>query len=246
LLGRFSPFARVPTPAEQALIRAGRALHYTPAQNLALIQQSGGSVLLRPSAGLYRNLLTPSFEPSAYAFLGQPNAAQQAANLAGRGSLAQQGLVIIEGADLPPGTLFRPIDRTIVMPRGYQGPGAVVPPGGQLPLPHQSGAATTSGAAAQGATRFRLLRWGGRLFLVVGIAATGYEIAAAPPAERTRTAIGAASGFVGGLAAGAAAGLVCGPGAPLCSVMLGLTFGLVGGVASRAAAESIYDAAASQ
>ena len=250
LLGSYSPFARPPTAAEQALIRAGRAFHFTPGQNMALIQQSGGSVLLRPSTGIYRNLLTPYAEPSAYAFLGQPNAAQAGANLAGRGSLASQALVVIEGADLPPGTLFRPLDRTIVLPRGYQGPGIVVEPGGQMPMPLRGQGATGGTAAVEGTaagqlTRFQVLRWGGRFFIVVGIVATGYEIWTAPPAQRTRTAVGATSGFLGGLAAGAAAGLVCGPGALACSVILGLTFGIVGGLAARATAESIYDVATS-
>jgi len=248
LLGSYSPFARVPTEAEAALIRAGRAFHFTPTQNVTLIQQPGGTVLLRPSTGLYRNLLTPYAEPSAYAFLGQPSAAQQAANLAGRGALGQQALVVIEGADLPPGTLFRPLDRTIVMPRGYQGPGVIVEPGGQMPLPLRApgttgGTAAVEGAAAQQLTRFQVLRWGGRIFIVVGIAATAYEIASAPPEQRARTAVGATSGFLGGLAGGAAAGLLCGPGAPLCSVVFGLTLGIAGALTARAAAEGIYDVA---
>ncbi|PDV97880.1 DUF4157 domain-containing protein [Candidatus Chloroploca asiatica] len=248
LLGQYSPFARPPTAAESAMIRAGRAFHYTPAQNAPLISRGGGTIMLRPSTGVYRNLLTPFFEPSSYAFAGQPNAAQQTANLAGRGALGQQALVVIEGADLPPGTLYRPLDRTIVMPRGYQGPGAVIEPGGQMPLSLRNpgsggGAAAVEGTAAQNLTRFRVMRFAGRAFIVVGVVATGYEIATAPPETRTRTAIGATSGFVGGLAFGAAAGLACGPGAPVCSVLLGIGFGIAGGIATRSAAEGIYDAA---
>jgi hypothetical protein len=163
--------------------------------------------------------------------------------------LGRLGLVIIEGADLPPGTLYRPLDRTIVIPRGYQGPGVVVEPGGQVPLPLRApgasgGTAAVEGAAAQTLTRFQVLRWGGRFLIVVGAAATVYEIASAPREQRARTAVGATSGFLGGLAGGAVAGLACGPGALLCSVVLGLAFGIAGGIATRAAAERIYDATA--
>lgn len=89
----------------------------------------------------------------------------------------------------------------------------------------------------------QVLRWGGRVFLVVGVVAGGYEIATAAPEQRARTAVGVTAGFAGGFAAGAAAGLLCGPGAPVCSIGLGLVFGIAGGMASRAAAETIYDAA---
>jgi hypothetical protein len=37
------------------------------------------------------------------------------------------------------------------------------------------------------------------------------------------------------------AGLACGPGAPVCSLVLGLGFGFLGGAASRGLAEMIYD-----
>lgn len=134
-LGRLYPFARTPTPGELAAIRSGQALHYTPAGNLPGISPSEGVVQVRPSAGIYRNLLTPGFRPSSYFFLGQPTSLQQFLNIAGRGSLSEQGLVIVQGADLPPGTLFRPMDRVIVVPEGYHGPGAAVPPRGQIPLP---------------------------------------------------------------------------------------------------------------
>jgi len=105
------------------------------------------------------------------------------------------------------------------------------------PMPNAIGepvAATMSGGA-------RVMKYMGRGFLVVGVAATGYEIYAAPPEQRTRTAVGGVSGFVGGLAFGAAAGLVCGPGAPVCSFVLGVGFGVAGSIATRRVAEEIYD-----
>lgn len=89
----------------------------------------------------------------------------------------------------------------------------------------------------------QVLKVGGRVFFVIGAVATVAEVAMAPEGEGTRTAVGAGAGFVGGLAFGAAAGLVCGPGAPVCSVVLGLGFGVAGAFASRAAAEGIYDVA---
>ena len=134
------------------------------------------------------------------------------------------------------------------MPRGYRGPGYVVEPGGQVPIPLRTpgasgGTAAVEGAAARQLVRFQVLRWGGRLFIVVGVVATGYEIATAPQGQRARTAAASIGGFSGGLAMGALAGLACGPGAPLCSVVLGLSFGLFGTLVGRAAGEGIYDAA---
>jgi hypothetical protein len=90
-------------------------------------------------------------------------------------------------------------------------------------------------------TYLRYLKWGGRVFLVVGIASIPLEIALARPEDRARTAVGATAGFAGGLAFGAAAGLVCGPGALVCSVVLGLGFGIVGAWGTRAVAEGLYD-----
>ncbi|MFD3401572.1 DUF4157 domain-containing protein [Kribbella sp. NPDC058693] len=98
-------------------------------------------------------------------------------------------------------------------------------------------------------TALRYIKWGGRVFVVIGIVAGGYEVWAAPKGQKVRTAIGVAGGFGGGLAggalAGAAAGLVCGPGAPVCSLVLGIGGGLVGGVigalAGRALFEGLFD-----
>jgi hypothetical protein len=90
-------------------------------------------------------------------------------------------------------------------------------------------------------TGLRVLKWGGRVMIVVGAATVPLEVYLAPPEERVRTGIGATSGFLGGLALGATAGLVCGPGAPVCSVVLGIGFGIAGGLAARGAAEEVYD-----
>jgi hypothetical protein len=89
----------------------------------------------------------------------------------------------------------------------------------------------------------RLLRTGGRVLLVVGIAVDAYEVYSAPPEQRARTTVGVAGGFVAGLGAGAAAGLACGPGAPVCSVVLGLGFGIAFSWLGRKAAEGAYDLA---
>ena len=69
-------------------------------------------------------------------------------------------------------------------------------------------------------------------------------VALAPEGQRTRTAVGASSGFAGGLLFGAGAGLACGSGAPVCSVLLGLGGGLFGYFAGRITGEALYDAAA--
>jgi hypothetical protein len=87
----------------------------------------------------------------------------------------------------------------------------------------------------------RVLRSGGKVLLVVGVAMDIHEVATAPPEQRTRTAVGVGGGFLGGLALGAAAGLVCGPGAPVCSTVLGIGFGILGAFGGRAAAEGLYD-----
>ena len=105
-------------------------------------------------------------------------------------------------------------------------------------LPEAATAAPVVGQMSRG---MQVLRWGGRVFFVIGVAATAYEIYSAKPEERERTAVGALAGFAGGFAAGAAAGLVCGPGAPVCSIVLGLTFGFLGGAATRGFAELAYD-----
>ncbi len=101
-----------------------------------------------------------------------------------------------------------------------------------------------TGAAVVGemSTGLKVLKVGGRVFLVVGAAATLYDIYSASPEERARTAARDLSGFAAGLAAGAAAGLVCGPGAIVCSVVLGLAFGIIGSQVGSAVGEGVYDA----
>lgn len=89
----------------------------------------------------------------------------------------------------------------------------------------------------------KVLKWGGRVFFVIGVATTTYDIATAKPEERARTAAREVTGFAAGFAAGAAAGLVCGPGALACSIVLGLGFGLAGTLIGREVGESVYDAA---
>jgi len=102
----------------------------------------------------------------------------------------------------------------------------------------------TGPAVAGGMTRgMQVLKWGGRVMLVVGVVMIPVEVAMAPEKERTRTAVGATSGFVGGLAAGAALGLVCGPGAPACSIVTGLVGGVIGYFGARAIGEGVYDVA---
>jgi hypothetical protein len=102
------------------------------------------------------------------------------------------------------------------------------------------GAGPVAGSVSTG---IRVLRVGGRVFLVVGVIAAGYEVVTAPPEEMARTAVGVGAGFAGGFAAGAMAGLVCGPGAPVCSVVAGLALGFAGALVARGAAEALYDAA---
>jgi hypothetical protein len=90
-------------------------------------------------------------------------------------------------------------------------------------------------------TGFKILKVGGRVMFVVSLVMIPVETAMAPEGERERTFVGATGGFVGGLAAGATAGLVCGPGAPVCSIVLGLGFGIVGALGGRALAEGVFD-----
>jgi hypothetical protein len=104
-------------------------------------------------------------------------------------------------------------------------------------------AGATGAPVAAGMSRgLQVVKWGGRAFFVIGLATIPLEVALAPEGQRLRTGVGATAGFAGGVLAGAAAGLVCGPGAPVCSIVLGITFGIAGALGSRALAETIYDA----
>jgi hypothetical protein len=106
------------------------------------------------------------------------------------------------------------------------------------PVPGATGPAVASGMPRG----LQVLKWGGRAFFVLGLAMVPLEVFLAPPGQRVRTAVGAGAGFLGGFAAGAGAGLVCGPGAPVCSIVLGITFGLAGALGARYLAEHLYDA----
>ncbi len=128
-----SPFGRPPSAREWAMIRGGRALHYTSAENAAKIAQPGGTVILKPSPGVFKNLTAPGMKESGYFFLGEPGEAAHSLNLAGRGPKAEQAFIVVEGVDLPPGTVFRPLDETLIVPGTYEGPGTVVFPGGKMP-----------------------------------------------------------------------------------------------------------------
>jgi len=93
-------------------------------------------------------------------------------------------------------------------------------------------------------TGMKVYRWGGRVFLAIGILSVPYETATAPEGQRARTFVGASSGLGGGLAAGAAGaklGLLCGPGAWVCSPILAIGGGLLGAIGARRVAEAIYD-----
>jgi hypothetical protein len=91
----------------------------------------------------------------------------------------------------------------------------------------------------------QVLRVGSNVLLVVGVTGGVYEIATATPEERARTTVGVGGGFAGGFLLGATAGLICGPGAPVCSFAVGLGMGTVGALGGRAVAEAIFDEATS-
>jgi hypothetical protein len=138
------------------------------------------------------------------------------------------------GGSVAPGRGSQPA--IVEMARGgLQEPGTIRPlvPGGAAPV------------VSSMPRLVRVLRVGGKVMLVVGIVAGAYEIVAAKPEEQARTAAGVAGGFAGGFLLGATAGLICGPGAPLCSFVLGVGLGTLGALGGRAAAEAIYDEASS-
>lgn len=87
----------------------------------------------------------------------------------------------------------------------------------------------------------RILRIGGKVFFVVGLVSGVAEIARAKPGQGKRTAVGVGGGFVGGFIAGAAGGLLCGPGAPVCSFLAGFGLGIFGSIAGRSIALDAYD-----
>jgi hypothetical protein len=111
-------------------------------------------------------------------------------------------------------------------------------------LPAEATGAPTVGRMSTG---MKYLRWGGRVFFVVGIGAGIAEIWTAPEGQGTRVAAEVAGGFGGGMlgsaaggaAAGAAAGLVCGPGAPVCSTVLAVGGAIIGGIAGGLGGRSL-------
>jgi hypothetical protein len=104
-------------------------------------------------------------------------------------------------------------------------------------MPGATGSPTRGGVS----TPLRVLKWGGRVFAVAGGVKLGYDIVTAPEGERAHVAFVGGSSFVGGFAAGAALGLVCGPGAPVCSVVTGIVGGLVGGLGAGELAEATWN-----
>lgn len=102
------------------------------------------------------------------------------------------------------------------------------------PMPHAQGGPVVSAMP----TKYRLLKVGGRVMLVVGIAADAHEFFSASSAEKPRVAVGIAGGVGGGFLGGAAAGLVCGPGVLVCSIL----FGAAGALGGRALAQALFDA----
>jgi hypothetical protein len=106
-----------------------------------------------------------------------------------------------------------------------------------LPMPGASGP-PLAGGLSRGMT---VLKWGGRVFVAVGIGKLGYDIITAPEGERGHVAFVGGMGFAGGFAAGAALGLVCGPGAPVCSVITGIVGGIAGGLAGTELGEAIWN-----
>ena len=101
--------------------------------------------------------------------------------------------------------------------------------------------ATGPSVAGEMSGGMTVLKWGGRVFLVAGLAKFGYDIWTAPPEERAHVAVVGGAGFAGGVAAGAALGLVCGPGAPVCSVITGIVGGILGGIGAGKAANEIWE-----
>jgi hypothetical protein len=103
--------------------------------------------------------------------------------------------------------------------------------------------ATGPGVSSGMPTSLKVLKWGGRVFLVAGGVLAIAAVVRAPEEEKAHVAAVEGGGFLAGFIVGAGAGLFCGPGAPVCSVVLGLVFGVAGSLAGREAAEVAYDEA---
>ena len=87
----------------------------------------------------------------------------------------------------------------------------------------------------------RVLKWGGRVFIVAQGLKFGWDIWTAPEGERTHVAVVEGSGIVGGFLGGAALGLVCGPGAPVCMIVTGIIGGVAGGYGASSLAEAVWN-----
>ena len=92
----------------------------------------------------------------------------------------------------------------------------------------------------------RFSRVAGPVGMAAGLAISGYEVYEAPPDERARVAVREGGGFAGGmvgataggLVAGWAASLACGPGAPVCAIVISLVVVGAAGYAGGRAGES--------
>ena len=100
--------------------------------------------------------------------------------------------------------------------------------------------ATGPAVGGRMSTGVKVLKWGGRTFMVVSVATLGYDVATAPPEERLHVAFVGGSSLVGGIAAGAALGLACGPGAPVCVIITGTIGGILGGLGAGELAETLW------
>jgi len=100
-----------------------------------------------------------------------------------------------------------------------------------------------TGAGVRGAmpTKFKVVKWGGRAFLVLGGALAIKHTLEAPDEEKPRVAAVEGSAFLAGVGAGALAGLACGPGALVCSIVLGAGAGIAAAIAAGEAANVAYD-----
>ena len=152
LLGRFYPFQRAMTDAERLMVAQRGALHYTTADRLPNIVTGDGNVGLDPSRG-YRNLADPAGRRSSYFFAGEPSGASYGTNMAGRAGRAQSAVIVVQAADLPAGTLFRPVDGVLAVPGGYQGRAQILQPG--QPVPAGSGAVPATGGPTSMADQLR-------------------------------------------------------------------------------------------
>lgn len=103
-------------------------------------------------------------------------------------------------------------------------------------------AATGPAVPGQMSTGLKVLKWGGRVFLVGSIVKVGYDVWDAPPGEKTHVAVVGGAGIAGGFAGGAALGLFCGPGAPVCSVVTGIVGGILGGLGAGSLTELLWNA----